>query len=84
MTDPSPTLETILESLIRRILREEVQSLQNDKEVELLTAEELAEGLKLPISWVYEQSRQGNLPTHRLGRYIRFDLQEVLISQKKT
>ncbi len=84
MTDPSPTLETILESLIRRILREEVQSLQNDKEVELLTAEELAERLKLPISWVYEQSRQGNLPTHRLGRYIRFDLQEVLISQKKT
>lgn len=38
--------------------------------------------LKVPISWVYEQSRQGNIPTHRIGRYIRFDLREVLANQK--
>ena len=82
MTDPSPTLEAVLELLIRRILREEVQSLQANKGVELLSPEELAERLKLPISWVYEQSRQGNIPTHRLGRYIRFNVQEVIESQK--
>ena len=46
-------------------------------------AEELAEKLKVPLSWVYEQSRQGGIPTHRVGRYIRFDLAEVLESQKK-
>jgi excisionase family DNA binding protein len=44
----------------------------------------LAALLKVPLSWVYEQSRQGNIPTHRLGRYIRFDLQEVLASRKKS
>ena len=49
---------------------------------ELLTPEELAKRLKVPISWVYEQSRQGNIPTHRIGRYIRFDLREVLANQK--
>ena len=50
---------------------------------ELLTPEDLADRLKVPLSWVYEQSRQGKIPTHRLGRYIRFDLAEVLTSQKK-
>jgi excisionase family DNA binding protein len=49
----------------------------------LLDPDELAAKLKVPVSWVYEQSRQGNIPTHRLGRYIRFDLAEVLASQKK-
>ena len=70
---------------IRHVVREEVNEAlsQNGHEKELLTPEDLAERLKVPLSWVYEQSRQGNLPTHRLGRYIRFDLQEVLASQKK-
>lgn len=79
----TPTLETVLESLLRRIVREEVQSLQAGKTAELLTPEELAACLKVPLSWVYEQSRQGNIPTRRLGRYIRFDLLEVIESQKK-
>ena len=49
----------------------------------LLTPDELAAELKVPVSWVYEQSRQGKIPTHRIGRYIRFDLSEVLASQRK-
>lgn len=69
---------------IRQVIREELKALSNGhKDEALLTPEELAEKLKLPLSWVYEQSRQGNIPTHRLGRYIRFDLQEVIRSQKK-
>jgi hypothetical protein len=44
---------------------------------ELLTAEELAKRLRVPASWVREQTRsrslQGDpLPHLRLGRYIRF------------
>jgi predicted DNA-binding transcriptional regulator AlpA len=49
----------------------------------LLKPEELAQKLSMPVSWVYEQSRLGNIPTHRVGKYIRFDLSEVLESQKK-
>ena len=83
MNQAGASLETVLESLLRRIVREELQSVDNAKATELLTPEELAANLKVPLSWVYEQSRQGNIPTHRLGRYIRFDLLEVIESQKK-
>jgi excisionase family DNA binding protein len=38
----------------------------------LLTAEDVAELLGVPKSWVYEQSRTGNLPTVMLGRYRRY------------
>ena len=70
---------------IRQAVREEYQALmsQYGHQTELLTAEKLAECLKVPVSWVYEQSRLDNIPTHRLGRYIRFDLHEVLASQIK-
>jgi len=91
MSEPNKSLApasplTALESWLRTLIREEIQGAsqnghnQGDR---LLDAEELAERLNVPVSWVYEQSRQGNIPTHRLGRYIRFDLQEVLASQKK-
>ena len=82
---PAPALlgEAIL-SAIRQAVRDEIQTLSNGhQDHALLTPEELAGKLKLPVSWVYEQSRQGNIPTHRLGRYIRFNLQEVIQSQEK-
>jgi len=70
-----------LEEIVQRAVAKAMS--QNGHQAELLTAEKLAERLKVPLSWVYEQSRQGNIPTHRFGRYIRFDLPEVLASQKK-
>jgi excisionase family DNA binding protein len=75
--------EAFLEA-IRQVVREEIQTLGNGRrEGGLLTPDELADKLKIPVSWVYEQSRQNKIPTHHLGRYIRFDLGEVLESQKK-
>ena len=53
------------------------------KESALLTAEELAEKLRIPISWVYKQSRQKKIPTHRLGR-IRFDLTRSWRARKES
>ena len=38
----------------------------------LLTAAEVAEKLGVPVSWVYEQSRRGQIPTVTLGRYRRY------------
>jgi len=74
-----------LESWLRTLIREEIRGASQNGHgaPKLLTAEELAGCLQVPISWVYEQSRLDNIPTHRLGRYIRFDLHEVLESQKK-
>jgi len=74
-----------LEGWLRNLIREEVQAVSSQNghgESKLLTPEELADRLQVPRSWVYEQSRQGNIPTHSLGRYIRFNLNEVLASQK--
>src|SRR4051812_3067589 len=38
----------------------------------LMTAGEVADLLGVPISWVYEQSRRGRIPTVSLGRYRRY------------
>jgi excisionase family DNA binding protein len=45
---------------------------------ELLTAEQIACRLKLPISWIEEATRQGRLPFHEFGRYRRYSLPEVM------
>jgi excisionase family DNA binding protein len=38
----------------------------------LLTADEVAERLRVTKCWVYAEVRAGRLPHVRLGRYIRF------------
>ena len=73
-----------LESWLRTLIREEIQAAnQNGHQANLLTAEQLAERLQVHKNWVYEQSRQGNIPTIRVGRHIRFSLHEVLTHQRQ-
>ena len=43
----------------------------------LLTADDVAELLGTPKTWVYAQSRDGTLPTVRLGRYVRYRREAV-------
>ncbi|MEE8115434.1 MAG: helix-turn-helix domain-containing protein, partial [Nitrososphaerales archaeon] len=85
-TNNTPTLlgEALLQT-IREAVREEFQALmgQNGHQANLLTAEQLAERLQVHKNWVYEQSRQGNIPTIRVGRHIRFSLHEVLTHQRQ-
>jgi excisionase family DNA binding protein len=48
---------------------------------QLLTVKELAERLKTPVSWVYGKTRKKGgdaIPNIRVGKYIRFRLEEVL------
>jgi excisionase family DNA binding protein len=47
----------------------------------LLTVEEVAELLKVPVSWVYERTRRrvsDRIPGFRLGKYWRFRAADVL------
>jgi excisionase family DNA binding protein len=47
----------------------------------LLTVEEVAEMLKVPVSWVYERTRRrasDRIPGFRLGKYWRFRAADVL------
>ena len=46
----------------------------------LLTVREVAALLKVPVSWVYERTRrrsQDRIPGFRLGKYWRFNAEEV-------
>ena len=82
-TNPSAVLGQAIVDAIRQAVKDAIREVDtNGKPQELLVPDELAKRLKVPVSWVYEQSRQGNIPTHRLGRYLRFSLTEVLESQK--
>jgi len=48
----------------------------------LLSVEEVAELLQVPVSWVYERTRRrgrDRLPGFRLGKYWRFDEAEVRV-----
>ncbi len=47
----------------------------------LLSVEDVAELLKVPVSWVYERTRKRGLeriPGFRLGKYWRFRIEDVL------
>jgi excisionase family DNA binding protein len=51
----------------------------------LLVAAEAADLLALPVSWVREATRQGDLPHVKLGRYrryVRADLEAWIEAQK--
>lgn len=48
---------------------------------ELLTVADVAKILNVPVSWVYGRTRKrglDRLPYLKLGKYLRFQLQEIL------
>lgn len=42
-----------------------------------LNAVQVGEHLGVPRTWVLEQARKGEIPHHRLGKYVRFELDEI-------
>lgn len=51
----------------------------------LLTVQEVASRLNVPVTWIYQRTRLGQraLPHVRVGKYIRFDINEVMAFLKK-
>lgn len=45
----------------------------------LLTVEEVAEILRVKRSYVYEKSRLGILPSLKIGKYLRFTVEDIRI-----
>ena len=84
MSDTGTTLENALEGLIRRIVRDEIQAaLGQNGRSNMLTAEELAKKLQVNKATVYEWVKAKSIPYYQAGRFIRFNLQEVMDSQRK-
>ena len=44
----------------------------------LIGVNELAEILGVPPSWIYHRSRMNKIPMIRVGKYIKFNLDEVM------
>jgi excisionase family DNA binding protein len=44
----------------------------------LLTIKDAQRLLNVPRSWLYERTRKGEIPHVKLGKYIRFDREELL------
>lgn len=47
----------------------------------LLNIRELASLLNVPVSWIYDRTRKGSsvqIPHYKIGKYVRFDKDEVL------
>ena len=50
----------------------------NARRPELMTASEAADFLRVPVSFVYERTRTGGIPTRRIGRLVRIPRKELL------
>jgi excisionase family DNA binding protein len=53
---------------------------RGEKDNHLLTVREVAELLRVPVSWVYERTRRkgdGQLPHLKIGKYLRFEESSV-------
>jgi excisionase family DNA binding protein len=44
----------------------------------LLTSDQLAERLNIPATWLEEAARRDEVPAVRIGKYVRFNLDDVL------
>ena len=46
----------------------------------LITVKELAEILKVPVSWIYQRTSMGQEAIHyvKMGKYVRFDPEKVI------
>ena len=52
--------------------------MQYEQHKNLVGAEELASHLGVGVQWVYDQIALGRIPHFKVGKYLRFDLDEVL------
>ncbi len=70
-----------LESWLRTLIREEVRtaSSQNGHHEGdlLLSAKQAAKRWDIPISWIRDMARRGELPYVKLGHYIRFSPEDL-------
>ncbi len=46
--------------------------------MEWLTIQEAAELLRVKVSWIYERTRTNSIPHVKLGKYLRFDRDELI------
>ena len=74
------SIEELLQDVIERLDQISARQIAQAKmePQPLLTTAELARELKQSVWGVYRLAQHGDIPCHRLGRTLRFDLERVL------
>jgi excisionase family DNA binding protein len=81
--NPPTLLGQALLDAIRQAVKEAVREANgNGNGHALLTAEELAKALKVNKATVYAWVKSKTIPFYQAGRFVRFNLQEVLEKQR--
>lgn len=84
MTEPGKNPFDILVEQFRVVVREEIQSaLNGNGHASLMTAEHLAKALQVNKATVYEWVKSKSIPFYQAGRFVRFNLAEVLEAQEE-
>jgi excisionase family DNA binding protein len=58
---------------------EDSAGVPNSVRCPLVDATAAAELLAVPVSWVRAEARSGRIPHRRLGKYVRFDLDDLAV-----
>jgi excisionase family DNA binding protein len=77
IAERTSALKALETQILWRLVAERTVKVKGDEFPRLLNAKELAEHLGVPESWVREQARIGELPSIKLGHYVRFRLDDV-------
>ena len=49
-----------------------------NQEQALLNVKQLSQALNVPVTWIYQKTSQNQIPFVKVGKYVRFNLSEVL------
>jgi len=78
MSDRPTTYESMIEDIVGRVIRRELERVGHGNDATTLyTSKEVAGILKVPVTFVETQARQGKIKATRLGRYVRFTMADV-------
>jgi excisionase family DNA binding protein len=86
MSQHTPAAALLGEALldaIRAAVKEAMGEANGNGHAALLTAGQLAEALQVHKATVYEWVKAKTIPYYQAGRFVRFNLSEVLKSQRK-
>jgi excisionase family DNA binding protein len=45
----------------------------------LIGIREMAAKISVPVSWLYSRTRTGEIPHLKIGKYVRFDAEKVML-----
>lgn len=55
----------------------------NENGLVLIGAKQMAQILDVPKTWLYARARGGDIPHYRLGKYLKFQLEDVMVWLQK-